>query len=121
MRVVLLKVLRYTLLRHRLLLRQRSLQKLLTLRLQFIRPDLLPARRNPVVPPKEINRGVETGVQDVTLPGIGTLANGVVNALMKNSAFEICLFLRILLFWEWCPRRPSTILRAVRLMLTTFL
>ena len=85
MKVVLLVVLRYPLRRRRLPLWPHSLQRLPNLRPQFIRPDFLPARRNPVAPPKEINRGMETGIKNVILPGVGILASGVVNA----ATFEI--------------------------------
>ena len=142
MRVVLLNVLRYTLLRHRLFPRPRSLQRLLNLRLQFIRPALLPARRKPVAPPREINRGMETGIEDANLPGIGTLASGVVNAAMRNIFrplfvhFVLILLLELrilLLFLGMAPTPPScfwkigdravifTALCTARLTLTTFL
>ena len=81
---------RYILRRLRALLWLRNLQLLLNLRPLFIQLVLLSARRNPVLPPGEINRGIAIGTCGVKLTmtskngaedGIGTPDSGVAKAL----------------------------------------
>ena len=85
---------RYTLRRLRAFPRPRTLQRPPNLRLPFIHLDLPSARRNPVLPPEEINRGMVTGNQGVKPLGIGPPDNGVAKAVLINVFF---LHLR----WLW--------------------
>ena len=112
---------RYTLRRLRAFPWPSTRQRPPNLRLPFIQIELPSARRNPVAPPEEINRGMATGNQGVKPLGIGPPDNGVAKAVLMNVFFFahlrwlwigvraalFCLMGKFLMMaQDWCSRRP---------------
>ena len=78
---------RYSLRRLRAFPRPRTLRRPPNLRRPFIQVALPSARRNPVLPLEEINRGMAAGNQGVKPLGIGPPDSGVAKAVLMNVFF----------------------------------